>query len=253
LRLPLRVYLTEPADPALPCIEPNFGSHEREVEVPARETAVVLVDVWHDHYIATHLERARAIVRGRIVPAIQAARQLGIPIVHAPSPPVAKQWPQYARYALPAPGQPVAVEAETWPPPAFRRREGPYAAFARPRGPVMAVAPEPDDPVIATGAELHHYLAGQRILHLVYAGFAANMCVPFRDYGIRAMRARGYHCILLRDCTTAIEGADTYPELRATFQAIRELEITDQAATTTAEAFIAACQHARQAELVGAW
>jgi len=31
------------------------------------------------------------------------------------------------------------------------------------------------------------------LLHLFYAGFAANICIPFKDYGIRALRARGYN------------------------------------------------------------
>ena len=50
-------------------------------------------------------------------------------------------------------------------------------------------------------------------LFLFYVGFAANMCVPFRDYGMRAMKDRGYEIILVEDCTTAIEVEDTADEL----------------------------------------
>ena len=257
LHLSLRTYLGYPWDPTLACVESNFGPLERAVDVPVSQTAMVLVDVWHDHFIQSHLQRVDAIVRERIVPAIAAAREVGIPVVHCPSPRQAPRYPQHARYALPpreiAPTPPPA--GVVWPPSAFRRREGPYAAFGQPMGPAMragnerangyrihpAVEPAAHDPVIGTGEELQHYLAEQRLLHLVYAGFAANACLPFRDYGVRAMKSRGYHCIVLRDCTTAIEGADTLPELRATFQSIRDLEMSGSALTTTSDQFIAAC------------
>jgi hypothetical protein len=50
--------------------------------------------------------------------------------------------------------------------------------------------------------------------------------------------------VLLRDCTTAIEGHDTIGTLAGTSQAIRELEMADLASTTTSAAFVAACEAA---------
>jgi len=225
--------------------EAAFGPVERDLEIPIAQAALVLVDVWHDHYIASHLERAQWIVRGRILPTVTTARDAGMLIVHAPSPPVAANYPEVQRPHV----EPPARETPNWPPPDFVRREGPYAAYKRPEGLVMRAAhdraagykihplvlPEPGDWLVANGVELHALCRERGVLHLIYAGFAANMCVPYRDYGIRAMRARGYHCLLLRDCTTAIEGHDTVAGTLATKQAIRELEITDQAVTTTSE------------------
>ena len=60
----------------------------------------------------------------------------------------------------------------------------------------------------------------RRIKHLFYAGFATNICVQFRDYGMQAMRKRGYNLILLRDATTGIESAETAGGLWATKAAI---------------------------------
>ena len=49
--------------------------------------------------------------------------------------------------------------------------------------------PAPEDFVVATGDQLHRLCRDRGILHLFYAGFAANICIPFKDYGIRALRA----------------------------------------------------------------
>ena len=42
-----------------------------------------------------------------------------------------------------------------------------------------------------------------------FAGFAANLCVLNRDYGMRAFHGRGYGTVLVRDGTVAIEAAST--------------------------------------------
>jgi len=103
------------------------------------------------------------------------------------------------------------------------------------------VLPEPGDFVVVSGAHLQRLCAHRGLLHLCYAGFAANICVPHKDCSVRAFAERGYHCILLRDCTTAVESHDTVHDLSGTRQAIRELELDGKAATTTADAFIRAC------------
>ena len=68
-------------------------------------------------------------------------------------------------------------------------------------------------------------LAERRVHTLFYSGFAANMCVPHRDYGMRAMDKRGYDVVLIGDCTTAIEMADTVEEMALTKAAILDVEV----------------------------
>ncbi len=80
------------------------------------------------------------------------------------------------------------------------------------------------DTVITTGQQLHDHLTSQQILHLIYAGFATNWCIINRDYGVRAMRDRGYNVVLLPDATTGVEFPDTFDGLWATELAIREVE-----------------------------
>jgi hypothetical protein len=67
------------------------------------------------------------------------------------------------------------------------------------------------------------------------------MCVPGRDYGTRAMERRGYNVILLRDCTTAIEGHETIHDEWLTKAAILEHEMI-LGHTAIAADLIAACE-----------
>jgi nicotinamidase-related amidase len=128
---------------------------------------------------------------------------------------------------------------DDWPPSDFRHKTGTYKKLSRPsessaraldeivrnRRVIAEVAPQDDDEVVVNGNQLHRLLRHKQILHLFYAGFAANICVPFKDYGMRAMKDRGYEIILIRDCTTAIETADTIEHLNLTKNAVRDTEL----------------------------
>jgi nicotinamidase-related amidase len=69
------------------------------------------------------------------------------------------------------------------------------------------------------------------------------MCVPFRDYGMRAMKARGYEIILIRDCTTAIEVAETYNDLAISRICVVDTELT-VGYTVSSGDLVAACERA---------
>ena len=243
------------------CDEKTFRHATLNWRIPPQEAAVILVDCWDKHYIASHEERSRKITLDRIKPVLEACRTAGVTVVHAPSPPTAKHFPQWIRYAGEAEingAGPTAAPA--WPPQGFRQRQGKYAQFAKPKDPVLdewlktherliipEIAPIEDDFVIATGAQLHRLLTHKQILHLFYAGFAANMCVPFRDYGMRAMKDRGYNIILLRDCTSAIEAHSTVADFQLTQDAIINTEMTVGHTCTSAELIKACCAAAKKA------
>ena len=235
--LDLRVRYFQDSTPAdVPCREPAFIRREFEMPLPVAETALVLVDLWNVHFIESWIERAAQITTECVVPIIDAARGVGLTIVHAPSPSVAAQYPQLKRHKPPEPSAPLV-----WPPSDFRSRVGDYAVYRGPRSQPpgigvhwdklasqLAVSPaidvQDDDFVIATGQQLHELLEERRILHLIFAGFATNWCVLGRDYGIRSMSRYGYNMVLLRDATTGVEFPDTYDTLFTTEIAIREVE-----------------------------
>ncbi len=233
---------------------------EMRCRIPIEQSALVLVDVWDCHYIQTHQARAEEIIRERIVPLLDAARSAGLRVVHAPAKPAATKYPQWTQFAADEDLFGPRGAPEPWPPAEFVRREGDYSQYAKPkaRGKLRetiqrtqrerdihpAVRPQPGDFVIATGPQLHRLCRFFRILHLFYAGFAANMCVLDRDYGIRAMARRGYNCILLRDCTTAIEADETVGKLELTEAAIWDVEML-RGFSTTSEHLIAALNAVR--------
>ena len=192
-------------------------------ELPVERVALVCVDVWSEHYVATHLARTTEITLEKIVPLQATFRQVGALVVHGPSPDCARKYGEWLEEEVEGP----AVAGADWPPAAFRHKEGEFAGFARPyaakteeferiirdRSIVPEAAPQEGDRVIVNGEALHQLLQRRGVLFLFYVGFAANMCVPFRDYGMRAMKSRGYEIILVEDCTTAIEVADTAGDL----------------------------------------
>lgn len=251
LDLPSRYYRVY-TDPDLPCVESNFGFVERRLPLPVAQTALVLVDIWSTHYIDTWLARAQDVTREKVVPLLEAARQMGMTVIHGPSPFIAKRYKEEPK----APSAPPT--GPDWPPRAFRGiyRSGEYAAFGRDQEPRLPgvykryeteldisplTKPIDGEPVIFTGDEMHALLAERRILHLIYAGFAANWCLIGRDYGMVAMNQRGYNLILIRDATTGIEFHDTVATLTATEMTVREIE-TKQAWSATTDAFVTACR-----------
>lgn len=235
--LDLRVRYFQDSTPAdEPCRETAFIRREFNMPLPVSETALILVDLWNVHFIETWIERAKQVTVDCIVPVIDAARKVGMTIVHGPSPSVAEQYPQLKRHKPPEPSTPPS-----WPPSEFRGRQGDYNIYRGPRNQPpgigvhwdklasqLSMSPtidvKDDDYVIATGPQLQDLLEEKRILHLIYAGFATNWCVMGRDYGIRSMSRYGYNMILLRDATTGVEFPDTYENLFTTEITIREVE-----------------------------
>ena len=235
--------------------EENLREGEVTWRLKGEEAALVLVDCWDKHFLKSHLERTNQIVHERIAPTIKACHEAGIAVVHAPSPGQARLYPQWLAYASDGELFPQPEAKDEWPPAEFRERSGEHAQYAKPRRAdieddpryrsddrriAAEIEPQEGECVIATGGQLHRLLRDRKILHLFYAGFAANMCVPYRDYGTRAMHNRGYNIILLRDCTTAIEADYTLPTFSLTEAAVLDVEMCLGFSTTSA-ALIKAC------------
>lgn len=113
-------YFQDSPEEGLPCREEHFVRRETSMILPVRQTALVLVDTWDNHFITSWLERATKVMEEAVVPALNAARDAGLTIIHAPSPRVTPSYPEHmARHR--------AVEsavAQSWPPEEFRARHG---------------------------------------------------------------------------------------------------------------------------------
>lgn len=80
------------------------------------------------------------------------------------------------------------------------------------------------EPIVSDTLELDSILRQGNITTLFYMGFATNLCVIEKPYGIRKMHELGYKIILIRDCTAAVEYPDTADDECATRSAIRRIE-----------------------------
>ena len=232
-------------DPGVEWLESNTGYATLEWTIPISRVALVLVDVWQRHYIKDTEAREEAVIAKYLVPLMEACRKAGLPIVHAPSPPVAKQHPNWVKLVSEAE---MVPKHDDWPPAQFRNLSGAYQSYRRPKEPREAdkqklpplyfhpkAHPIAKEPVVATGEELHRYCKQQGILFLLFAGFNTNACILSRDYGTIQMSNRGYEVILVRDCTTGMESKETQPALSQTSGAILLLEMFGQYSVTSGE------------------
>ncbi len=255
MRLAVRHIVHEPNPPHLPYREEHFGYVHLDISIPPERAALVLVDCWDRIIVESFQERAERICEHTIRPALAASRAAGITVIHAPSPPVAEKFRQFWPPDAASQEAPPPLAARDWPPQDFAHRRGKWGRLQarrsglhqeqldridRHRSIHPAVLPAAGDYVIATGAQLHELCRERGILYLFYAGFATNICVPDRDYGLRAMRERGYALVLLRDATTAVEARDTLPLLACTSVMIHQFELRDVAGTVTSDEFLTA-------------
>ena len=243
-------YFQDATPEGIPCREEHFIRREVGMALPLQQTALVLVDVWDNHFIESWLERAGRVTAEGVVPVLAKAREVGMTVVHAPSPPIAETYKQLKRHT---PAVPSAVA--DWPPAEFRARAGEYAAFRGPRSqppgipdiPELGMSPlvevREEEFVVATGDQLQEVAREQGVMHLIFAGFATNWCILNRDYGMRAMARRGYNMILLRDATAGVEFPDTVDACFATEMAIREVEQQLGFSASNGD-FFAACEGA---------
>lgn len=220
--------------------ESEFQPTEELLRFPLKHCALVLVDVWDQHHITSHQQRCEAITQAVIAPLLHHARQAGLTVIHAPGPDIAVKYPQCPTIDPSRGDQWLGMTTSDWPPADYQQRSGDYAALwpatdsslpedvARLRTTrqiAPALEPFANEAVIATGQQLATELAAHDKLLIFYAGFAANICLLFRDYGMRAMRGHGYDVALVRDATTAIEVAATYKNETLLQAAIADVEM----------------------------
>jgi nicotinamidase-related amidase len=222
-------------DPGVQWTETNTGYAFLDWKIPSSQAAIVLVDVWQRHYLKDTEARAETIINSKLVPLLAACRKAGLNIIHAPSPEVAELHPNWVKLQSKAE---LEQKRDDWPPVEFLNSTGPYKSFAMPFEPRAEernnlpaltfhplVNPIGDEPVIATGEELHRYCKKNGILFLLFAGFNTNACILERDYGTLQMGYRGYSVVVVRDCTTGMESKETQPTLGQTNGAILFLEM----------------------------
>lgn len=229
--------------------ESEFLRVEREVLLPLSTCALVLVDVWDRHHIASHQARCTQIIRSKIMPLVAAARQYGLSIIHAPGPEVAAHYPQCPSYNVNLPtlwfGQTVTPTLRAGQHPTLPVTSAPdepprdVVELRHNRRIASEVAPRDSEPVVANCDQLVRELESLGIETIFFAGFAANICLPYRDYGMRSVQAGGWKVVLVRDATTAVEFDESLEHELLLAAAIADIEM-NYGSTVTTDAMLTA-------------
>jgi nicotinamidase-related amidase len=178
-------------------------------------------------------------VRTRIRPSLDAAREAGLKIVYVENNWRAGAW-QQSEFGE------VVRRSETGHLGEFDELYvgSPYNEYSK------VIAPAPDDVIVQKTmydgffeTTLDAALRNLGVKNLVCVGFCADVCLMHTVVG--AMN-HNYHVIVLRDCTLAAEFADTFDGLEMTNTAIRYYESL-VGHTSTSDQFIAGCDAIRAA------
>ncbi len=180
-----------------------------ERAVPARRTAVIVCDMWDNHWSRAALERESAMV-APMNEVIRAARGKGVRIIHAPSETMAFYADHPARRRmlalsrvepppdLPHDDPPLPVDdsdggsdtGETsWHTPWTRQHPG--------------IEISNEDMISDHGGEVYGFLRAEQIEQVLIMGVHTGMCILNRPFAIKQMVRWGVSIALVRDLTDA--------------------------------------------------
>lgn len=195
------------------------------VEWNPKETAVIVCDMWDDHWCSSSAARV-AEMAPRMNQFLAALRSRGVLVVHAPSGTMEyyKDYPQRKR-ALDAPAAKFDPPARGWcnldP-----QREAPLPIDDQAGGcdtpgleqrrawrkqiDTLEIAPED---AIGDGVDILNLLAHRGIRNVMLVGVHTNMCVLGRPFGIRQLIYQGKRVVLVRDLTDAMYDPAAAPKI----------------------------------------
>jgi nicotinamidase-related amidase len=209
----------------------KFTPHERPLEWDARQTAVLIVDMWDKHWCDGATRRSTEFAP-RINQLAKTVRDKGGLVVHAPSdcmkfyegtpqrelarsapkatpPTPLKGW----RYLdLTCEGKLPIDDSDggcdcTPPCPQPKDKKYPWAR----ENPLIEVAP--GDAVSQDGQELYNLYQQRGIKHVIVCGVHLNMCVLGRTFAIRQLTEWGFDVVLARDLTDTMYNPKMSPHV----------------------------------------
>lgn len=204
LHLPLRRQVPDPDAP---------GQWRDVVEtraVPASKTAIVICDMWDQHWCRGATARVDAMIP-RVENLLNRAREQGVLVVHAPSDTMSfyQDVPQRDRLRnapkipkpplrdLHEPPLPIDDSDGGCDTPGDETRQ----AWIR-QHPGISI--HPADGITDSGDEFWNLIQNEGIERVVVLGVHTNMCILNRGFAIRNLSRLGVDCVLVRDLTDAM-------------------------------------------------
>jgi len=188
-------------------------------ELPVRETAILICDMWDNHWCTAAARRVNLMVP-RMAAVVSEARSHGLAVIHSPSDTMDfyKDEPQRRRILEIGPAQPPANLALADPPipvgtqlrtcDSFEDKF--FKAWTRQHA---GIPVGPDDVISDKGAEVYSYMQSQGIQNLLVMGVHTNVCVLNRSFAIKQMTKWGVRCILVRDLTDSMYDPRNPPQV----------------------------------------
>ena len=203
-------------------IESSSGSGPRQekrntVQWQAKETAIIVVDMWDDHHCFAAARRVTEMAP-HMNDALKSAREQGVLVIHAPSDCMDfyKDTPQRRRAQAAAfKKAPVEFKWNNLNP----KREGLLADYLAKAGcacdtktpcrdsfrawkrQIDKIDIAPGDAISDKGQEVYNLLEERGIDNIIVMGVHTNLCVLGRPFGIRQMVYLGKNTALCRDLT----------------------------------------------------
>jgi nicotinamidase-related amidase len=196
-------------------------------QVPVGKTALIICDVWNEHWCKSATRRCAAMVP-RMNEVAAALRRGGALIIHAPS--------DTMKFYENTPQRKRAIEAPPAKPPLpiggwlslDPAGEGPLPIDDSDGGcddqpqcqnriawksqhPGIEIAPE--DAISESGTEVWNLLAQKGADTVIFLGVHTNMCVLGRPFGIRQMVRQGKNVVLIRDLTDTMYNPRKRPQV----------------------------------------
>lgn len=197
---------------------------ERMVRWDPRQTAVVICDMWDQHWCRGATARV-AEMAPRMNDVVRTARQQGALIIHCPSDTLAFYAGTPQRHlAQDAPPVSLPAPVDGWRG-LDRTREAPLpiddsdggcddAPPCRPGSPwkrQIATIEIHDGDAVTDSVEALYLMAQRDIRHVLVMGVHLNMCVLGRPFGIRQLVRQGKEVVLLRDLTDTMYNSGRHP------------------------------------------
>lgn len=254
LEIPVRHYqLGRVYGPGMPA-SGREGLHDQVLRQPAGSVGLVLVHCWNVGQpdgpypippdsiprgeAGDWVLRAGTILQERIAPVLRAARAADLPVFHLAQEAYAERYASFrqikddpeAQPPKTVGGTPGCVEPRPYEEEIAdvygRDFPGTLWATHGDRFDIAeAVKPLASEGVVLDGWQLNCLCRRAGVTTLLYAGFMADLCILHIPGALREMTRRfRYRCVILRDCTTAYEYADTSDGQWMTRAAVRHVE-----------------------------